>query len=150
MRRPDTFRSRESDLDSMMTPMIDVVFLLLVFFVWTVSTQVIEYVLHSQLTAEIGNTENVSDIPPPEKDFDEIVVKLGWDGVAPSWFINEARINSVELLQQQLDGIAQVKVDAPVILDPDPTVPMEFVIEAYDVSKLAGFQKVSFAVGPQR
>ena len=43
-------RGSENDIDSAMTPMIDVVFLLLVFFVWTASFQVVEFVLPSNMS----------------------------------------------------------------------------------------------------
>ena len=47
MKRPSPFlrRGTEVDMDSAMTPMIDVVFLLLVFFVWTASFVAVEQVL---------------------------------------------------------------------------------------------------------
>ena len=44
MRRRSPFARRDS-LEIKMTPMIDVVFLLLIFFVWTASFQVVEYLL---------------------------------------------------------------------------------------------------------
>lgn len=146
MRRPNLFRSRENDLDSMMTPMIDVVFLLLVFFVWTVSAQVIEYILPSQLSTTMGNLADVEIEPPPEKDFDDIVIKITWDGQAPRWFVNDAPVSSLETLGLHLAQIAQIKIDAPIILHPEPLVPIGHVIEAFDVAKLGGFEKVSFAV----
>ena len=50
MRRksPLVRRAGDIDIDKAMTPMIDVVFLLLVFFVWTASFQIIEHVLPSK------------------------------------------------------------------------------------------------------
>ena len=57
MRRPSPLVSRgsETDIDSAMTPMIDVVFLLLVFFVWTASFQIVEHVMPSELSEQIGS-----------------------------------------------------------------------------------------------
>ena len=49
---------------------------------------------------------------------------------------------------RMMQSIADVKIDAPIILHPDSEVPLGYVIEAYDVSKQVGFQKVSFAVNP--
>ena len=51
--------SANADLNTAMTPMIDVVFLLLVFFVWTASFQTIEYVLDSQVAAQQGTNASV-------------------------------------------------------------------------------------------
>ena len=56
MRRPrETVQSGPTDIDAAMTPMIDVVFLLLVFFVWTASFQIIEQALPSQLVSQTGS-----------------------------------------------------------------------------------------------
>ena len=159
MRRPSPLirRGSETDFDSAMTPMIDVVFLLLVFFVWTASFYVVEQILDSEMSAQSGSdpVENVE--PPPEKDFDDVVVKIDWDGKAPIWTINGQPLGSIEALSEQLSTIANLRPqtqspeESPkVILDPKPVVPLGFVIEAYDVSKLAGFAEVSFAVDPQR
>ena len=50
MKRPSIFNGTRRELEIKMTPMIDVVFLLLVFFVWTASFQAIEYLLPSSLS----------------------------------------------------------------------------------------------------
>ncbi|MDG2012722.1 MAG: biopolymer transporter ExbD, partial [Pirellulaceae bacterium] len=57
VRLPSTRIDREHDINSTMTPMIDVVFLLLIFFVWTAGTQIVEYILPSQISAQLGNQE---------------------------------------------------------------------------------------------
>ncbi len=146
MHRPNLFRSRDNDLDSMMTPMIDVVFLLLIFFIWTTSMAAIEYILPSQVSAQLGNQPaNIND-PPPEMDFQDVVVKIAWDGSDASWFINNVRFGSIDQVDEQLQSIAQVKLDAPVIVHPEKIVPVGLVIEVFDVAKLAGFSQVSFAV----
>ena len=90
MRRPDSFRSRDNDWDSMMTPMIDVVFLLLVFFVWTFSTEVVEYIIPSQMSYESGNRQTTQVEPLPKQDFDDVVIKIGWNGSQPIWTVNDS------------------------------------------------------------
>ena len=151
MRRisPLVRKGGETDIDSAMTPMIDVVFLLLVFFVWTASFQIVEHILPSEMSAEMGSDpiENVD--PPPEDDFEDIVVRIGWSGDAASYQINNQPVASLEAVQTQLAAISDIQVDAPVILHPEPLVPLGFVIETYDIAKMAGFEKVSFAVNPQ-
>jgi len=144
------YRDSGADIDSAMTPMIDVVFLLLVFFVWTVSFQLVEQVLQSELSSQIGAEPSLLQEPPPEADFDNVVVKIGWDGTRANWQINERQLASIDAVQQQLSMIAGIKADAPVILDPTGSVPLGHVIEAYDVSKRAGFAEVSFAIEPDR
>lgn len=151
MRRPSPFlqRGSEVDMNATMTPMIDVVFLLLVFFVWTASFQIIEKILPSHMSAQMGADAIEQIEPPPEQDFDNIVVRIGYDGSAPTWTINDELVSSLDGVQLHLMAVARVKKDAPVILHPDAIVPLGFVIEAYDVAKIVGFQKVSFAVNPE-
>ena len=53
MKRPSQLvdqRASAVDMDSAMTPMIDVVFLLLIFFVWTASFQIVEQILPSEIS----------------------------------------------------------------------------------------------------
>ena len=47
-----------------MTPMIDVVFLLIIFFVWTAGFQMVEHVLPSNLTATAGSAAATARGPP--------------------------------------------------------------------------------------
>lgn len=151
MRRPSPLvrRDRQADMDSTMTPMIDVVFLLLVFFVWTASFQVIEHILPSQMTAQVGSApSDPFEPPPPEDDFDKIVIRIGWNGSDPTWTVRNQPIANLEEVRVMMQAIAESKTDAPIILHPDPIVPLGIVIEAYDISKQVGFEKVSFAVNP--
>lgn len=151
MRRPSPLLARETnaDLDSAMTPMIDVVFLLLVFFVWTASFVVVEHILPTEMTAQLGSDPIDNVEPPPERDFDDVVVRIGWNGTAPSWSMNQQPLESLQALAAKLTAIAAIQSDSPVILHPDSVVPLGHVIEAYDVARTSGFNQVSFAVNPQ-
>jgi len=148
MKRPSPLVSRggETDMDSAMTPMIDVVFLLLVFFVWTASFQVVEHVLPSELSQQTGSDPANLAEPPPPKDFEDVVVKIGWDGQAPIWQINKQPFPSLVAVQKKLITLSNLGTDEPIILHPDPVVPLGYVIEAYDVAKVSGFEQVSFAL----
>ena len=145
MRRPSPFARRES-LEIKMTPMIDVVFLLLVFFVWTASFQVVEYLLPSELSTLLGNQAALEE-PPPEADFEDGVIRIHWTGDQPGWTVNDQQADSLAQLQQRLQAIAQVKQDAPVILHPDEEVPLGDVINVFDLSRLVGFEKIQFVAG---
>lgn len=145
LRRPDLSGSDSST----MTPMIDVVFQLLIFFVWTSSFTIIEQVLPSQMSAQTGRQQSRLDPPPPEEDFEKIVVRIGWDGSAPQFQINDAPVQELQDVRGHLDRLFQVKRDATIILHPDSIVPMEHVINVYDQAKQVNFEKVSFAVNPQ-
>ena len=145
MRRRSPFARREP-LEIKMTPMIDVVFLLLVFFVWTASFQVVEYLLPSELSTLLGNQAALEE-PPPEADFEDVVIRIHWTDDQPGWTINDQQTDSLAQLHQRLQAIAQVKQDAPVILHPDEEVPLGDVINVFDLSRLIGFEKIQFVAG---
>ena len=146
VRHPAVRSDRDHDVNSTMTPMIDVVFLLLIFFVWTAGTQIVEYVMQSQMTAEQGNQATEIADPLPDQDFDKVLIRVRWDGTLPDWTIDDQGIESIEQLSSRLTQLAGVNIDAPIIVHPDENVPVGYVIEVYDQAKLSGFQKVSFAL----
>jgi biopolymer transport protein ExbD len=135
----------ETDMDSTLTPMIDVVFLLLVFFVWTSSFQSIEEILPSRLTAQSGGKSQLPLELTPEQDFDQVVVHVGWSDGEAQWKINDSPIASATVLGAALDQIHAVQPDAPIVVHPTGEAPLALVIQAYDLSRLAGFSKVSLA-----
>ncbi|HTN74947.1 MAG TPA: biopolymer transporter ExbD [Pirellulaceae bacterium] len=130
--------------------MIDCVFLLMVYFIWTSSFGIVENVLPSRLSAIAGTgAANPSQPPPPEADFDNVVVRILFTGAAPSWSVNDAPVATLSDLKAQLAAVASVKNDAPVILHPDPEVDLGHVIEAYDLARTVGFERVQFAASQQ-
>jgi biopolymer transport protein ExbD len=139
-------RSRgDVDIDSAMTPMIDVVFLLLVFFVWTASFQVVEQMLPAELSSQMGTDQATPLEPPLEKDLEDIVIGVSFDGKA-AWTLNGQPLSDAATVERRLASIARVDPAATVIVHPAPEVPLEYVIETYDAAKLTGFTSVSFAV----
>jgi biopolymer transport protein ExbD len=145
MRRPELHQRTRGDLEISMTPMIDVVFLLLVFFVWTASFQVVENMLPTSLLTVAGTKATELAEPAPDLDFDEIVIRLIWEGRALRWQINNLRVASLEEVRSRLDQIAAIRQSATVILHPDQEVPIGDVVDVYDQARLAGFKQVQFA-----
>ena len=146
MKRPSIFDRYRGDTELKMTPMIDVVFLLLVFFVWTASFQAVEYLLPTSVSAEVGSEDSENENPPPELDFENVVVRIHWDGASPSWSVNDQDVLSLAEVRQRLQVIAEIKTDAPVVLHPDDGVPIGDVIDVYDLSLISGFDSVQFAI----
>ena len=127
-----------------MTPMIDVVFLLLIFFVWTASFQVAEFLLPTHLLTSAGTTLDTE--PDPELlDLERIVVRIVWRGQQPAWELNGLPVENLVILRQKLDSIAKIRSDIPVVLDPDSELPLGDMIDVYDLSRQIGFAKVQFA-----
>ena len=144
MRLPS--HGRTGALEVKMTPMIDVVFLLLIFFVWTSSFETPEYDLPSAL-AEVpaGGSEANIDQPPPVEAFDEIVVKLMVRNGLPVIEFGGQRIESFEVLQSRLAEVIALGVQPPVIIDPESEVTMERTVAAYDAARAAGADRVLYA-----
>lgn len=134
-----------------MTPMIDMVFLLIVYFVWTSGDLAQEMLLPSRISEQAGTSASPeTDTPPPEADFDPVVVRVAWQNDAPQWRINDQPLASLDELRDVLTNLAEIKRDAPVILHPDSEVPLGSVIDVYDLSRVIGFEKIQFATAAQR
>ena len=145
MRAPSIHSRERGELEIKMTPMIDVVFLLLVFFVWTASFQIVEQILPSNLTAAAGTEASDDADPPPDDDFDDVIIHIHWRQGAPVWQINDVTLATLDELRERLGVIVNVQRDKPVILHPHPDVAFGHVVDAYDVAKVAGFERVQYA-----
>ncbi len=128
-----------------MTPMIDVVFLLLIFFVCAASGQTIEDLLPTEMPPA-GSIE--APVPPPEdyvpKDKMWIYLTRADDG-RTLIELNEREYDSFDRLNEVLTGIAELAADSPVILDIAGDVPVGDMIRVYDICHAAKFQSISFA-----
>ncbi len=127
-----------------MAPMIDVIFLLLIFFVCTASFQPPEEILPTRLSMP-GAVESAVEIDPELLDLDEIVVKVLWREGQAHWQINGRDYDSLDAVGEVLTAAARLQSDLPVILDIEPTVPMEDVIDLYDICRAIGLEQVRFA-----
>lgn len=146
MRRPSIYTERREPLDVKMTPMIDVVFLLLIFFVWTASFQIVERILPSSVSEVSGSGSVATDEPPPpEADFHDIIVRILWSEGHASWRVGQEEFSELSGVQRKLAAIFQANAEAPVIIDPDDETPFGSVIEVYDLSRQVGFEKVNLA-----
>ncbi|HMP80719.1 MAG TPA: biopolymer transporter ExbD [Pirellulaceae bacterium] len=152
MNRPSPYLRRDetATMESAMTPMIDVVFLLLVFFIWTASFQIVEQVLPSEMRSQLGSENQTVAEPPPPDDFQRVVIRIGWTGEAPIYRVNQTVVPSVDELRVLMANLSSIKPDSPLILHPDSSVPLGLVIGTYDEAKLAGFDQVAFAVNPPK
>ena len=146
MRRPSIYLDRREPLDVTMTPMIDVVFNLLIFFVWTAGFQVAEYILPSSVSEVSGSgSQSPTEPPPPEADFDDVVVRVLWADGRVSWRVGDELLSDLAGVESKLTRIFQANAEAPLIIDPDDATPLGDVIDVYDLSRRVGFDEVQFA-----
>jgi biopolymer transport protein ExbD len=126
-----------------MTPMIDVIFLLLIFFVCTANLQQIEETLPTNMS--LSGSSAVEIVLPKPENLDRIKILLTFDNV-PHWKVEGKQYGSLREVRGMLQKLCEIRQDIPVIIDSAENVPMEHVIDIYDVCRLAGLSKIQFAV----
>lgn len=138
---------RRGPVEIAMTPMIDVVFLLLVFFLATASFELVEQMLPGNLSSPPPGASAADTTPPPipTEDFDDVVVRLAMVADSLQVDINGAVLGSVQELPARLLAIIQIRSDVPVIVDPSGQVPMRNVIQVYDMARMSGATRVFMA-----
>ena len=125
--------ARRPDVSINLTPLIDVVFLLLIFFM--VSTSFSEL---TQLTVNLPEADGAS--APDEIGLVVVIdsagnVTLGGDPVP----------NEAEGLYRALEAAANDNFDIPVTLSADAMTPHQYVVMVLDVASLLGLQRVTIA-----
>lgn len=145
MKRRSFFQSKES-LQLQMTPMIDVIFLLLIFFICTASFQQLEELLPTPTVAWLGNRSSETvEIPPELLDLEEVVVLIHFDERA-YWDIGETRYRDWLEVRRLLELVSKQNSRVPVILDVDGNVPLEAILQVHDGARQCGLTSVQFAV----
>lgn len=133
-----------------MTPMIDVVFLLLIFFVCASIGQIRESTLSTPLAAGSIEAADATEAPKP---LGEVWVRLARRGAGEA-AVTTAEVNNQlyedwERLRGTLRELASVAPEIPVILDIGPSVPVGDFVDIYDTCRSAGFDNIQFATAPQ-
>lgn len=131
-----------------MTPMIDVIFLLLVFFIATSSFRIVEKLLPSSVSEQSPASGDQS-IPPPEQLqelLEQVVVKLRQGDSGMIVELNGQPLENFESLELRLRSIAQLQSNLPVIISPDPTVTADRVVKSYDWARVAGLSRIYLAI----
>jgi biopolymer transport protein ExbD len=142
-------------LGSSITPMIDVVFLLLVFFLCSSSLEEPEQNLAASLVvASQTPGAGASQQTPPELE-DVKIVGESREG-ATIWTVNGGRQTAdLAELTALLGQLAAIDRSLPLTIDAGAAVPMGDVVGAYDAARAAGFGRVLLAAdalpveGPQ-
>ena len=149
MRVPSSRNHMDNASDQAMTPMIDVVFLLLIFFVCASAGQAIEETLPTRLNiGSIENSQVKEDNPTPKVDEVWLTIKRnGKDRTIVD--MNGTEYTDFVELGDILKQLSQVASELPVVLDISKEVPMGDVLHIYDICRAAKFDSVNFAASPQ-
>ncbi len=139
---------RDTELGDPMTPMIDVVFNLLIFFVVTAVGAAPEKLLSADLPSE-GVVVTPTATLERESWVTDVLLKLALME-EPSEILqvdmNGTVYQDLDQLKANLRALAEVGPEIPVTLDIAPSVRMEQVVDVWDTCIAAGFATVNFAV----
>jgi biopolymer transport protein ExbD len=140
--------TQDNALESLsMTPMIDVVFLLLVFFVCAATGQIRELLLPTDLAAGAVSSSEPVEMETP---LGEVWLRLRLKGGRTIVDLEGTDYEDFGRLQETLQALAATAPEIPVILDIQPDVPLGEVIRVYDACQASGFESVHFAADPQK
>lgn len=125
--------ARRPDVSINLTPLIDVVFLLLIFFM--VSTSFSEL---TQLTVNLPEADGA-------RATDEIDLVVVIDSAGNVTVGGDPVPNEAEGLYRALEAAANGNVDVPLTLSADAMTPHQYVVMVLDVASLLGLQRVTIA-----
>lgn len=145
MRIPNRHHRNDLADTQTMTPMIDVVFLLLVFFVCASVGQTPDLLLPAALNA--GTTETAVQLPVEDPDdvwqHQQVRIHLSpgrEETDEPLVSLNERPLSGLAELEQRLTRLARADLQSPIILDVDDTVAVQQFISVYDLCQLLKFR----------
>lgn len=144
MRLPSPYLQPNSSVEINLTPMIDMVFLLMVYFVVTYGGAEREDVLPSAIAETPTGGTGAATTPIERPEITPLVVRVTWNGQSPAWQVDGQPVPSLDAVRTTLLSVARIKRDVPVVIHPDALVPLGHVIDLYDQARLAGFEKVQF------
>lgn len=134
------FQNREPQPAAMqMAPMIDIVFLLLIFFIvtWQFSRDEMD------LRIAVPTSEEGAD---PKRVLGEIVLNVRADGTVTVWGESKTKAQ----LKQTLSAIALQHENQPVRVRGDATTPFQRIVEVIDTCQQSGIWNISFATEKPR
>ncbi len=131
-------------LDLPMTPMIDVVFQLIIFFLCTTSFQPLELRLPSPLNLP-GSLGDAAALPPELEHLTVVVIRLLREDGTTIVMLNQQSYRSLDDVRRKLRELGSIRRDLPIVLDPAGDVAVEEVIRLYDVCRGEGFSRIQFA-----
>ena len=127
--------SQKENLDVNITPLIDVVFLLLIFFM--VSTT-----FERESEIEIMLPEATADAKVKDDFFLQVTVDA--EG---TFYVNSQRVinTKLETLMKAMKEVAGDREDPPIVLSADAKTPHQSVITVMDAARQLGFVHLNFA-----
>lgn len=126
---------RPEPLDINVTPLIDVVFLLLIFFM--VSTT---FEKQTRIEIALPEAETSAEVVPEEEKIDIVIDQAG------RYYVNDGEVVNTDpaTLRGAINKLAAGRTDLPVAIKADGQAPYQSVMTALDVLSQLGLTQMSF------
>lgn len=135
----------ENEDDLNITPMIDIVFQLLIFFMVGTTFTVPEKKIVTELPKQGATAQTV---PEEKKDIEMVKIFLKTELTGIQITCNGRLLgHSFNALGVMLKELAEVEQEVPVIIDATPNTPFKYVVRAMDMSKRARLTQIAFSAG---
>lgn len=144
MRIPISRPNSGSYEQSAMTPLIDIVFQLLIFFVCASTGHLREFLLPTDLTGGGTPTEAPQIL---ERPVSQVWIRLRLDGDVTVTEVEGTVYRPEDNVRGVLFALAEAANDVPLILDIAGEVPLGDVVGMVDLCRTAGFKSINFAAG---
>jgi len=129
------FRQKKQEITVNLTPLIDVVFLLLIFFM--VSST---FTRETQIKLDLPK----ASVEPLETKIDSLEISIDKEG---RYFVNGERVvnRTIETLKKAISSILEENPQVSVIISADANTPYQSVVTAMDATSQLGIQNLKMA-----
>ena len=133
-------RQKQAAIDVNLTPLIDVVFLLLIFFM--VSTS---FIKETHLSLNLPKAANAKDTLSEAAALDVIIDKNGFYRIDGRALIN----TDAATLESALINLSKNELSTPLTITADAESPYQAVVQLIDVAGGMGFTKINITTQPK-
>ena len=130
-------RQKQAAIDVNLTPLIDVVFLLLIFFM--VSTS---FIKETHLTLNLPTAANAEQIVQETVALEVIIDNNGFYRIDGRALIN----TDSETIKSALKNLSQDDLSTPLTVTADATAPYQAVVKIIDIAGGMGFTKINITI----
>ena len=138
MKLPTKATDKSRRLSIMMTPLIDVIFLLMIFFIMTLNFLVPEGVLENRLPDQAREAT-----PEREKDWEVVRIHVAKGKDRPQIYLQERMLSGLGDLLLSLNRLPR---DVIVVIEPESKVAYKHVISVFNTCVKAKKKNISFTI----
>ncbi len=138
MKPPTKATSKNRRLVIMMTPLIDVIFLLMIFFIMTLNFLVPEGVLENRLPDQAR-----ADTSEREKDWEVVRIHVARGREVPQIYLQERKVTGLPDLLMNLQRLPR---DIVIVIEPEAKVAYKHVISVFNTCVKAEKTNISFTI----